>query len=69
MSKLRNRIDEIEEMLITIVLETTPGRYGIVTAKEAINYGFTGVMLRGSGIAWDIRKNLPYDLYKEMDFE
>lgn len=56
-------------MLTIIVLETASGRYGIVTAKEAINYGFTGVMLRGSGVAWDIRKNLPYDLYQEMDFE
>ena len=45
-----NRIDEIEEMLIIIVLETAVGRYRNSSAKEAINYGFTGVMLRGSGL-------------------
>lgn len=41
---------------------------GIITAKDAINFGFSGVMLRGSGIAWDLRKNFPYEIYDELDF-
>ena len=39
---------------------------GVVTAKEALDYGFSGVMLRGSGIAWDLRKAQPYDAYDKV---
>lgn len=42
---------------------------GIVTKERALNLGFTGPMLRGSGIAWDLRKKQPYDVYAEMDFD
>ncbi|KAK7920514.1 NADH-ubiquinone oxidoreductase 49 kDa subunit [Apiospora marii] len=35
---------------------------GVVTAAEALNLSFTGVMLRGSGVPWDIRKSQPYDV-------
>lgn len=42
---------------------------GIITAREAQDLGFSGVMLRGSGIAWDLRKNNTYELYKELQFK
>lgn len=42
---------------------------GIVSQAEAIDWGFSGPMLRGSGIAWDLRKSNPYDVYSEMDFD
>jgi NADH-quinone oxidoreductase subunit D len=42
---------------------------GIVTPERAKNLGFTGAMLRGSGIAWDLRKHQPYDVYDRMDFD
>ncbi len=42
---------------------------GVVTAEEALNYGFSGVLLRGSGVAWDIRKAEPYDAYANVDFD
>jgi NADH-quinone oxidoreductase subunit D len=42
---------------------------GIVTPERAQNLGFTGPMLRGSGIAWDLRKNQPYEVYDKMDFD
>lgn len=42
---------------------------GVVTVEEALDWGFTGVMLRGSGAAWDLRKAQPYDAYNEMDFD
>ena len=42
---------------------------GIATKDEAIDWGFTGPMLRGSGVAWDLRKSQPYDVYEEMDFD
>jgi NADH-quinone oxidoreductase subunit D len=42
---------------------------GIVSAKEAMDWGFSGPALRASGIAWDLRKSNPYDVYDELDFE
>ncbi len=42
---------------------------GLVTRQEAIDWGFTGVMVRGSGIAWDLRRNQPYECYDDFDFE
>ena len=42
---------------------------GIVSEQDAMDWGFSGPMLRGSGIAWDLRKSQPYDSYEEMDFD
>jgi NADH-quinone oxidoreductase subunit D len=42
---------------------------GVVTLEEAWNMGFSGVMVRGSGAAWDLRKAQPYECYAEMDFD
>ena len=42
---------------------------GVVTPEAALNWGFTGPMLRGSGIAWDLRKAQPYAVYDEVDFD
>lgn len=42
---------------------------GIVTKEEALDWGFSGVMLRGSGFAWDLRKSQPYEIYNELDFD
>ncbi len=42
---------------------------GVVRADEAFAWGFTGVMLRGAGVAWDLRKSQPYETYAEYDFD
>ena len=42
---------------------------GVATKEEAIDWGFTGPMLRGSGVAWDLRKSQPYEVYEELDFD
>ncbi len=42
---------------------------GIVGKEAALAWGFTGPMIRGSGIAWDLRKTQPYDVYDRMDFD
>ena len=42
---------------------------GVVSAEDAMDWGLTGVMLRGSGVPWDLRKSQPYDVYAEMDFD
>eukprot|EP00043_Microstomoeca_roanoka_P028848 m.19758 g.19758 ORF g.19758 m.19758 type:complete len:472 (-) comp8738_c0_seq1:238-1653(-) len=64
------RIDEVEELLTgNRIWKQRLVDIGIVTAKEALDYGFSGVMLRGSGIAWDLRKAQPYDAYDKVEFE
>ncbi|MEM9839415.1 MAG: NADH-quinone oxidoreductase subunit D [Pseudomonadota bacterium] len=42
---------------------------GVVSKQEALDWGFTGVMLRGSGVPWDLRKAQPYEIYDELDFD
>jgi len=42
---------------------------GVASKEDALDWGFTGPMLRGSGVAWDLRKSQPYDVYEEMDFD
>jgi len=42
---------------------------GVVSQKEAMDRGFSGPMLRGSGIAWDLRKSNPYEVYDEVEFD
>ncbi|MFD2440150.1 NADH-quinone oxidoreductase subunit D [Paracoccus kondratievae] len=42
---------------------------GIVTEEDALNWGYTGVMVRGSGLAWDLRRAQPYECYDEFDFQ
>lgn len=63
------RLDEIEEMLSgNRIWKERLVDIGIVSSKNAIEWGFSGVMLRGSGIAWDLRKNQPYEVYSNLDF-
>jgi len=63
------RLDEIEEMLTgNRIWKERLIDIGIVSGKTAIELGFSGVMLRGSGILWDLRKNQPYEVYNELSF-
>ena len=64
------RIDEYETLLTEnrIWKQRTVG-IGTVTAERALQLGFTGPMLRGSGVEWDLRKKQPYAAYDQMDFD
>lgn len=42
---------------------------GVVSKQQALDWGFSGPMIRGSGIAWDLRKSQPYEIYSELDFD
>jgi NADH dehydrogenase I D subunit len=65
-----SRIDELEELLTgNRIWKQRLVDIGVVTAKEALDWSFTGVLLRSSGIAWDLRKNQPYEIYDTLDFE
>lgn len=67
---MKKRIDEYEGLLSEnrIWKQRTVG-VGIATAERAMSYGFSGPMLRGSGIAWDIRKAEPYEVYDKVKFD
>ena len=63
-------IDDIETLLSdNRIFKQRTVDVGVVTPEEALNWGFTGPMLRGSGIAWDLRKAQPYAVYDEVDFD
>jgi NADH dehydrogenase (ubiquinone) Fe-S protein 2 len=65
-----SRIDEMEDVLSgNRIWKQRLVDIGVVSAQEALDWGFSGVMLRGSGIAWDLRKTQPYDVYEELDFD
>ena len=63
-------MDEYETLLTDnrIWKQRTVG-IGVVTPERALNLGLTGPMLRGSGIAWDLRKKQPYEVYDKVDFD
>ena len=63
-------VDDYETLLTDnrIWKQRTVG-IGVVSPERALNLGFTGPMLRGSGIAWDLRKKQPYEVYDRVDFD
>jgi NADH-quinone oxidoreductase subunit D len=63
-------VDEYETLLTDnrIWKQRTVG-IGVVTPERALALGMTGPMLRGSGIAWDLRKKQPYEVYDKLDFD
>jgi NADH dehydrogenase I D subunit len=69
-SQFKTKIVEIEEMLNeNRIWKQRLVDVGVVTAKDAMDWGFSGVMLRGSGICWDLRKSQPYEVYDLMSFD
>ena len=69
-NKFPGYVDEYETLLTDnrIWKQRTVG-VGVVSPERALALGFTGPMLRGSGFAWDLRKQQPYDVYDKMDFD
>ena len=63
-------IDDLEDLLTdNRIFKQRNVDIGLVTKQDALDYSFSGVMLRGSGVAWDLRKSQPYECYKELDFK
>jgi len=68
-SQFSFRLNEIEELLTNNrIWKQRLVNIGIVTLEQAQDWGFSGVMLRGSGMAWDLRKVFSYDVYDLMPF-
>jgi NADH:ubiquinone oxidoreductase subunit D len=64
------RINELEELLTNNrIWNTRLKNIGIVTKEIALSWGFSGVLLRGSGINEDIRKKMPYEIYQQIHFQ
>ena len=64
------RLLEIEEMLTeNRIWKQRLVDIGVVSLDQAQDWGFSGVMLRGSGIEWDLRKSQPYEVYSELEFD
>ncbi|HYD19202.1 MAG TPA: NADH-quinone oxidoreductase subunit D, partial [Patescibacteria group bacterium] len=63
-------IDDMEGLLTNNrIFKQRTVDIGIVNKKEALDWGFSGPMLRASGVPWDLRKSQPYDVYAEMNFD
>jgi len=68
--KFPQRIDEMEDVLTeNRIWKQRLIDIGIVDASDALNWGFSGVMLRGSGVKWDLRKTQPYEVYDQVEFD
>ena len=65
-----SRVDEIEEVVTgNRIWKQRTINVGRVTAEDAQRFSFSGVMLRGSGVPWDLRKVAPYDAYDQVEFD
>ena len=63
-------VDDLEALFIdNRIFKQRNVDIGVVTLDECWAWGFSGVMVRGSGAAWDLRKSQPYECYEEMDFD
>ena len=62
-------IDDLETLLTdNRIFKQRNVDIGVVSKQDALDYSFSGVMLRGSNVAWDLRKSQPYDCYEQMEF-
>ncbi len=65
-----NLIDDMETLLTeNRIFKVRTVDIGKITAEDALNWGFTGPMIRASGLPWDLRKSQPYEIYDQLDFD
>lgn len=70
LAQFSKRIDEIEELLSgNRIWKQRLVDIGVVSLENAQAWGFSGVMLRGSGLAWDLRRAQPYEIYNNISFD
>lgn len=63
-------IDDLESLLTeNRIFKQRMVGIGVVSKQQALDWGFSGPMIRGSGIAWDLRKSQPYEIYDQLDFD
>ena len=63
-------LDDVESLLTeNRIWKQRTVDIGVMSADDALAWGFSGAMLRGSGLAWDLRKSQPYEIYDSLDFD
>jgi len=63
-------IDDLESLLTdNRIFKQRMVEVGVVSKQQALDWGFSGPMIRGSGLAWDLRKSQPYEIYDQLDFD
>jgi NADH-quinone oxidoreductase subunit D len=63
-------LDDIEGLLTNNrIFKQRNVDIGVVSQEDALKWGFSGVMVRGSGMAWDLRRSQPYEIYSKLDFK
>ncbi|MDO9526816.1 MAG: NADH-quinone oxidoreductase subunit D, partial [Gemmobacter sp.] len=63
-------LDDIDNLLTeNRIFKQRNADIGVVTEADILNWGFSGVMVRGSGLAWDLRRSQPYECYDEFEFK
>ena len=63
-------VDDIDELLTeNRIFKQRNADIGVVSEEDILNWGFSGVMVRGSGLAWDLRRAQPYECYDEFEFK
>lgn len=66
----RPKLDEYDDLLTNnVIIQERLRNVGVLSAKKAVQYGATGPVLRGSGVAFDLRKDHPYGVYDQVDFD
>ena len=64
------KIDDMENLLTeNRIFKQRLVAVGVVSKQQALDWGFSGPMIRGSGLAWDLRKSQPYEVYGDLDFD
>ena len=70
MEQFGPKLDDIDELLTeNRIFKQRAVDIGVVSAEEALDWGFAGPMLRASGVPWDLRKAQPYAVYDRVDFD
>ncbi len=65
-----SKLDDIDDLLTeNRIFKQRNVDIGVITEQDALDWGFSGVMVRGSGMAWDLRRAQPYECYDEFDFK
>lgn len=69
-ARFSNHIDDVEELVThNRIFKQRTVDIGKISAKDAISWGLSGPMLRGSGVPWDLRRAQPYEVYSDLEFE
>lgn len=69
-ARFNDHIDDVEELVtFNRIFKQRTVDIGVISGRDAVAWGLSGPMLRGSGVAWDLRRSQPYEVYSELNFQ